>query len=53
VIALYDLYLNTVYVSPSVLKLRGYTPDEVIGQPILSQLTPDSITPCVFNEETV
>ncbi len=53
VIALYDLDLNTVYVSPSVLKLRGYTPDEVIGQPILSQLTPDSRDHAlrVFNEE--
>ncbi len=53
VIALYDLDLNTVYVSPSVQHLRGYTPDEVIAGPMLDQLTPDSreFAMRVFNEE--
>ncbi len=31
------------YVSPSVTKLRGYTPEEVISQPISEALTPDSL----------
>lgn len=31
------------YVSPSVQRLRGYTPEEVIQQPIEEVLTPDSL----------
>ena len=30
------------YVSPSVYKLRGYTPEEVLAQPLQEVLTPDS-----------
>lgn len=30
------------YVSPSVERLRGYTPAEVLGQPVEAALTPDS-----------
>ena len=30
------------YVSPSVYQLRGYRPDELIGQPVLGSLTPES-----------
>jgi len=30
------------YVSPSVEKLRGYTPEEVMAQPIVEALTPES-----------
>jgi PAS domain S-box-containing protein len=30
------------YVSPSVLKLRGYTPKEVLNQPVSEVLTPES-----------
>lgn len=30
------------YVSPSVLKLRGYTPEEVLNQPVSDVLTPES-----------
>jgi PAS domain S-box-containing protein len=30
------------YVSPSVLRLRGYTPEEVMAQPIDAALTPNS-----------
>ncbi len=30
------------YVSPSVMKLRGYTPEEVIAQPMSAALTPES-----------
>jgi PAS domain S-box-containing protein len=30
------------YVSPSVLKLRGYTPEEVLNQPVSEVLTPES-----------
>lgn len=31
------------YVSPSVEQMRGYTPDEIIGQPIEVLLTPEAI----------
>jgi PAS domain S-box-containing protein len=31
------------YVSPSVQKLRGYAPDEVMKQPVNESLTPDSL----------
>lgn len=30
------------YVSPSVFKLRGYTPEEVMAQPVSEALTPES-----------
>jgi PAS domain S-box-containing protein len=30
------------YASPSVFKLRGFTPDQVVGQPIAAALTPES-----------
>jgi PAS domain S-box-containing protein len=36
------------YVSPSVYHLRGYTPEEVIAQPVEAALTPDSLQ--VVNE---
>lgn len=32
-----------LYVSPSVEKLRGYTPEEVMAQPIEDSLTPESL----------
>mgnify|MGYP005840258261 FL=1 len=31
------------YVSPSVERLRGYTPDEVLAQPLAEALTPESL----------
>jgi PAS domain S-box-containing protein len=31
------------YVSPSVIKLRGYTPEEVMSQPVSESLTPESL----------
>lgn len=37
-----DLEGHFTYVSPSVHKLRGYTPEEVIKQPITEALTPES-----------
>ena len=39
------LNMNTrkfTYVSPSVIKLRGYTPEEVMQQTIEESLTPES-----------
>ena len=38
VIGLYDLNMNAIYVSPSVHRLQGYTPDEVIARPMMDQL---------------
>jgi diguanylate cyclase (GGDEF)-like protein/PAS domain S-box-containing protein len=31
-----------LYISPSVFRLRGYTPDEIMAQPMSGALTPDS-----------
>ncbi|MEI6667687.1 MAG: PAS domain S-box protein [Acidobacteriota bacterium] len=43
VIWLLDVDANRfVYVSPSVLRLRGYTPDEVMAQSVDLSLTPES-----------
>ncbi|GAA5263448.1 PAS domain S-box protein [Methanocalculus sp. MC3] len=37
-----DLNLKIQYISPSVLKMRGYTPEEVMGQSLQEMLTPGS-----------
>ena len=36
-----DLQGKFTYVSPSVERLRGYTPDEVLGQSMQESLTPE------------
>jgi len=53
VIGLYDMDLHAVYISPSVLQLSGYTPDEVIARPMIEQLAPGSrdLAVRVFQEE--
>jgi len=38
-----DLDLRTTYVSPSIEKMLGFTPDERLGQTQESQVTPDSL----------
>ncbi len=50
---LMDLNLKTTYCSPSVLKLRGYTVEEILKVPIEQQLTDDSfkIAMAVFKDE--
>jgi PAS domain S-box-containing protein len=43
-IALFDLNLKpTAYVTPSILKLRGYTVEEAMTQTLNQTLTPDSL----------
>src|ERR1700687_236130 len=42
VIGFYDLNMNTIYVSPSVHRLQGYTPDEVIARPMMDHLAAGS-----------
>jgi PAS domain S-box-containing protein len=42
-INVFDLNLNKTYVSPSILKLRGYTVQEAMTQPLDQMLTPDSL----------
>ncbi|HOI73540.1 MAG TPA: PAS domain S-box protein [Syntrophales bacterium] len=37
-----DLNLQTTYVSPSVLQVHGYTPEERIRQDVRDQMTPES-----------
>lgn len=38
-----DRNQNLTYVSPSVAKLRGFSPDEVLRQPLVEILTPESL----------
>jgi two-component system cell cycle sensor histidine kinase/response regulator CckA len=42
VIGLYDLEMNAIYVSPSVERLGGHTPDELISRPLIDQLAAGS-----------
>jgi PAS domain S-box-containing protein/putative nucleotidyltransferase with HDIG domain len=42
-IAVFDLNFNLTYVSPSMLKLRGYTVQEAMTQTLNLMLTPDSL----------
>lgn len=39
---LMDMNLKTTYISPSVVRLRGYTLDEINAIPLDQQMTPDS-----------
>ncbi len=41
-IAVFDLNLNPTYISPAVLKLRGYTAQEALTQSLAQMLTPES-----------
>jgi PAS domain S-box-containing protein len=43
VIWITDMDLNVTYISPSVEKLRGFTPDEAMGQSLNEILTPESL----------
>ncbi|MBI1727191.1 MAG: PAS domain S-box protein, partial [Candidatus Rokubacteria bacterium] len=53
VIGLYDLGMNAAYISPSVERLLGYTPDEMLARPMMDQLAPGSrdLAMRVFREE--
>jgi PAS domain S-box-containing protein len=42
-IAVLDLNLKTLYISPSILKLRGCTADEALHQSLEEIITPDSL----------
>ncbi len=42
VISVYDLEFRPTYISPSVVRLRGYTPEEAIRQSVAERLTPAS-----------
>ena len=52
-INVFDLNFNKIYVSPSILKLRGYTVQESITQTLDQMLTPDSLEQAikVFTEQ--
>jgi PAS domain S-box-containing protein len=39
-----DMNLHTTYITPSIQKVLGFTPEERIHQSLHQQLTPDSIT---------
>jgi diguanylate cyclase (GGDEF)-like protein/PAS domain S-box-containing protein len=42
-ISVFDLNLKPTYISPSILKLRGYTVQEAMTQTLDQMLTPDSL----------
>ena len=42
-IAIFDLNLNSTYISPSILKLRGYSVQEAMALTLNQMLTPDSL----------
>jgi len=43
VITVMDFNLRFTYVSPSIVRLRGYTAEEVMGQTMEQVLTPESM----------
>lgn len=47
-----DIDMNITYVSPSVQKLRGYTPEEVLHETLSDSMTPESFEKIVsFHQE--
>jgi PAS domain S-box-containing protein len=42
VVSLFDMSLRAIYVSPSVIRLRGYTPQEAMEQTAAERFTPAS-----------
>ncbi len=53
IVWLLDTNLNTTYVSPSITRILGFTPDERKRQALAEMLTPDSLSRViqVFNEQ--
>lgn len=53
VITVLDMDLNFTYVSPSIERLRGYTPDEAMKQTLDQVITPESLAQIrgLFHEE--
>jgi PAS domain S-box-containing protein len=43
VITVLDMNLLFTYVSPSIIRLRGYTPEEAMAQPLEQMMTPKSL----------
>jgi PAS domain S-box-containing protein len=43
VVWMMDLDLNATWISPSTVKVRGYSPDEIFALPLDRQLTPKSL----------
>jgi len=53
VITVMDMNLRFTYVSPSIMRMRGYTPEEALAQTFEQVMTPESlqISAKVFEEE--
>ena len=43
VITVMDMNLRFTYISPSIVRLRGYTPEEAMTQPLEQMMTPESL----------
>jgi PAS domain S-box-containing protein len=52
-VAIMDMNLNFIYVSPAIMRMRGYTPEEAVAQSIEQVMTPESLNLCAqaFDEE--
>ncbi len=53
IIAMTDKYSVVTYISPSVTRVLGYTPEELIGQPGLAFVHPDDSAPAKAHLEAV
>ena len=48
VITIMDMNLRFTYVSPSIMRIRGFTPEEVLAQKLEQILTPESLQAILF-----
>jgi len=52
-VAIMDMNLNFIYVSPAIMRMRGYTPEEAVAHTMEQVMTPQSLNLCAgaFEEE--
>lgn len=52
-VAIMDMNLNFIYVSPAIMRMRGYTPEEAVAHSMEQVMTPESLELCAkaFEEE--
>lgn len=52
-VAIMDMNMNFMYVSPAIMRMRGYTPDEAVAHSMEQVMTPESLELCAkaFEEE--
>lgn len=52
-VAIMDMNLNFIYVSPAIMRMRGFTPEEAVAHRMEQVMTPESLKLCAeaFEEE--